>query len=112
MQTVRTSTSTAAPNIDTLARVLAFMRANVAKTADEVRPVEVGWVVRSRSLPAVWAVNHLRVALALPFDTLVEFADEQLAGSRYVHITLENQEAGRRSRTPSAPPAGRSIASC
>ena len=50
--------------------------------------------MRSRSLPAVWAMNHLRVALALPFDTLVELADEQLAGSRYVHITLENQEAG------------------
>ncbi len=94
MQTMRTSTSTAAPNTDTLARVLAFMRANVAKTADEVRPVEVGWVVRSPSLPAVWAMNHLRVALALPFETLVELADEQLAGSRYVQITLENQEAG------------------
>ena len=48
----------AAPNGDALARALAFLRANLAKTADELRPIEAGWVVSSPSLPAVWVVNH------------------------------------------------------
>jgi GNAT superfamily N-acetyltransferase len=86
--------SSAPPATDTLARVLAFVRANLAKTADEFRPIEAGWVVSSPSLPAVWSVNHVRVALPLSFESLVELADQQLAGSRYVQIALENQDTG------------------
>jgi GNAT superfamily N-acetyltransferase len=88
-------TGTAPPrSADTLARALAFLRENVTKTADEVRPIEAGWVVSTPSLPVVWAMNHLRVRLPLTFETLVELADEQLAHSRYLQITLENQDAG------------------
>ncbi len=84
----------AAPNGDALPRALAFLRTNLAKTADELRPIEAGWVVSSPSLPAVWVVNHVRVALALTFEPLVELADQQLAKSRYLQIALENQDAG------------------
>ena len=80
--------------VDTLARVLAFLHANLAKTADELRPIEAGCVVSSPSLPAVWSVNQVRVALPLGFESLVELADQQLEGLRYLQIVLENQDAG------------------
>jgi GNAT superfamily N-acetyltransferase len=79
---------------DTLARMFAFLRANLARTADEVRSIEAGCVVSSPSLPAVWSINHVRVALPLGFESLVELADEQLAASRYLQIALENQDTG------------------
>src|SRR5271165_7360861 len=89
-----TERSSGSADDETLARVLAFMRENAAKTADAVRPIEAGWVLSTPSLPAVWVMNHVRVAAPLPFDSLVDLADEELAGSRYVQITLENQDAG------------------
>jgi GNAT superfamily N-acetyltransferase len=89
-----TGRSAALAGVDSTARVLAFLRANIEKVADEVLPIEAGWVVRSPSLPAVWAINHMRAALPLAFAPLVDLADEQLADSRYVQITVENQGAG------------------
>ncbi len=89
-----TGRSAAPQSVDSIDRVLAFLRANVEKVADEVRPIEAGWVVKSPSLPAVWVVNHMRVALPLAFAPLVDLADRQLADSRYVQITLENQDTG------------------
>ena len=80
--------------VDTLARVLAFLHANLAKTADDFRPIEAGCVVSSPSLPAVWSVNQVRVALSLGFESVVEFADQQLEGLRYVQIVIENQDTG------------------
>jgi GNAT superfamily N-acetyltransferase len=79
---------------DPLARVFAFLRANVAKTADEVRPIATGCVVTSPSLPAVWSINQVRVAQPLGFESLVELADQQLVGCRYLQIALENQDTG------------------
>lgn len=79
---------------DTLARVFAFLRANLARTADELRPIEAGCVVSSPSLPAVWSLNQVRVALPLGFESLVELADEQLEGCRYLQIAVENQDTG------------------
>ena len=79
---------------ESLARALEFMRAVLVSTADETRPISAGLVVSSPSLPAVWSVNQVRVALPLGFEAVVELADEELASSRYVHIVLENQDAG------------------
>ena len=81
-------------SVDALGRVVAFVHENIAKTADELRPIETGWVVSTPSLPAVWSVNHVRVALPLGFESLIELAEEQLATMRYVHIVTENQETG------------------
>jgi GNAT superfamily N-acetyltransferase len=91
---------------DALARVLAFVRANLAKTADEMRSIEAGWVVSTPSLPLVWSVNHLRVTLPLRFEAVADLADEQLAGWRYLQIGFENQDAGPRLEQEFAAAAG------
>jgi ribosomal protein S18 acetylase RimI-like enzyme len=93
MRTMKTSTSTSTPNVSTLTRVLSFVHENLAKTADNVRPIEAGCIVSTPSLPAVWSVNQIRVARPLAFEALIELAEEQLA-TRYVHIVSENQETG------------------
>jgi GNAT superfamily N-acetyltransferase len=90
----QTGRSAALPGVDSIDRVLAFLRANIEKVADEVRPIEAGLVVRSPSLPAVWAINHMRLAVPLAFAPLVDLADQQLAECRYVQIVVENQDAG------------------
>jgi GNAT superfamily N-acetyltransferase len=77
-----------------LERALAFMRAGVAATADAVRPIEAGIVVSTPSLPAVWAVNHVRVLAPLTFDELVDLADEEMTGVAYRQIAVEHQAAG------------------
>jgi GNAT superfamily N-acetyltransferase len=77
-----------------LEHALAFMRAGLAATADAVRPIDAGIVVSTPSLPAVWAVNQVRVAEALTFEELVELAEQQLAGSEYRQIAVEHQQAG------------------
>jgi GNAT superfamily N-acetyltransferase len=74
--------------------VFAFLHANLAETADELRPIEAGCVVSSPSLPAVWSINQVRVALPLGFESLVELADQKLEGCRYLQIVVENQETG------------------
>ncbi len=51
-------------------------------------------VLSSPSLPAVWAVNQLRVCAPLTFDELVDLAEEQLAGFDYRQIAVEDQPAG------------------
>ena len=79
---------------DPVPRVLAFLRANLARTADELRPIEAGCVVSSPSLPAVWSVNHVRVALPLGFESVVELADQQMQRCRYLQVVLENQVTG------------------
>jgi GNAT superfamily N-acetyltransferase len=79
---------------DALARVLEFLRANLARTADELRPIEEGCVVSSPSLPAVWSINHVRVALPLGFESVVGLADQQMYRCPYLQIVLEAQDTG------------------
>jgi len=86
--------SPAAGSVDELGRVVAFVRENLAKTADDLRPIQAGCVVSTPSLPAVWSVNQIRVALPLGFESVIELAEEQLAATRYVHIVTENQDSG------------------
>jgi ribosomal protein S18 acetylase RimI-like enzyme len=80
--------------VDPLDRALAFMRTGIAATADAARTIETGVVVSTPSLPAVWAVNQLRVTAELTFDALIELAEEQLAGFEYRHIAAEGQRTG------------------
>ena len=70
------------------------MRAGVMRTADAVRPIDAGIVVSTPSLPAVWAVNQLRVTEALTFEELVDLAAEQMAGFEYLQVAVEDQQAG------------------
>jgi GNAT superfamily N-acetyltransferase len=89
-----TGRSAAPPEVESLARVFAFLHLNLAQTADEFTPIEAGCVICSPSLPAVWSINQVRVALPLGFETLVELADQTLEGCRYLQIVIENQGTG------------------
>jgi GNAT superfamily N-acetyltransferase len=80
--------------ISSLARALAFMRAGLAATADTATSIDVGIVASTPSLPAVWAVNQLRVTEALTFEELIDLAEEQMAGRDYRHIAVEHQQSG------------------
>jgi ribosomal protein S18 acetylase RimI-like enzyme len=77
-----------------LERALAFMRAGMAATADGVSSIEVGIVASTPSLPAVWAVNQLRVTEPLTFEELVDLAEEQMAGFDYRQVAVEDQQVG------------------
>jgi GNAT superfamily N-acetyltransferase len=77
-----------------LERALAFMRAGMAATADTFRSIDAGIIVSTPSLPAVWAVNQMRVAEALTFEELVDLAEEQMGGFDYRHVAVEHQQAG------------------
>ncbi|MBV8220531.1 MAG: GNAT family N-acetyltransferase [Solirubrobacterales bacterium] len=81
-------------SVEVLGRVVAFVHEQLAKTADELRPIDAGCVVSTPSLPSVWSVNQIRVAPPLGFKSLIQLAEEQLAAMRYVHIVSENQETG------------------
>jgi len=70
------------------------MRAGMVATADAATPIEPGIVVSTPSLPAVWAVNQLRITPPLTFDELVGLADAHQAGSEYRHVAVEHQQAG------------------
>src|SRR5437016_53518 len=77
-----------------LARALAFIQRTLELIADDVRQIDSGLVVRSASLPAVWAANQLLISNAPPFAELVALADEQLAERPYRHIQIIDQSAG------------------
>lgn len=85
-----------APSTETgqLERALAFMRAGMATTADEFRSIEAGIVATTPSLPAVWAVNQVRVTEPLTFEELTDLADRELAGCEYRQIAVEHQKTG------------------
>ncbi len=70
------------------------MRAGMAATADAVRSIDAGIVVSTPSLPAVWAVNQLRLTQPLQFEEVIDLADEQMAGFEYRQIAIEHQQAG------------------
>lgn len=88
------STHRASTDVGHLERALAFMRAGMAATADTIRSIDAGVVASTPSLPLVWAVNQVRVDEALPFEELVDLADEELAGLDYRQIAVEHQQAG------------------
>jgi GNAT superfamily N-acetyltransferase len=77
-----------------LERALAFMRAAAVATADAARSIEPGIVLSTPSLSEVWAVNQVRVVKPLTFDELVDVGDQEMAGSGYRQIAVENQQAG------------------
>ena len=79
---------------EALERILSWLRAALARTADEVRPIDAGLRAITPSLPAVWWLNQVRVREPLAFDQAVKLADEQQAGLGYRQIALEHQAAG------------------
>jgi GNAT superfamily N-acetyltransferase len=86
----------AAPARDaaSLERVLTFVRMMLARTADELRTIDAGWVARTPSLSLVWGVNAVIVSQPLSFEALVALADEHLADLDYRQLAVEHQQAG------------------
>jgi GNAT superfamily N-acetyltransferase len=80
---------------EALELILDCLRAALARTADEVRPIDAGLVATTASLPAVWWLNQVRVSEGLAFEELVQLADEHQAGLGYRQIAIDHQAAGR-----------------
>jgi ribosomal protein S18 acetylase RimI-like enzyme len=81
-------------NLDPLDRALAFMREMLGRTADELQPIDDGWVARSPSLPAVWGINTVIVTRPRSFAALVALAEEELDRLGYRQIAFEDQQTG------------------
>lgn len=79
-----------------LDRVLRFLQRTLVVTADEVRRIDDGMVVRTPSLPAVWNLNQLRIAGSIAFADALALADEHLRHVPYRHVVFEREETGRR----------------
>jgi GNAT superfamily N-acetyltransferase len=79
-----------------LVRALEFQRETTALVAEEFRAIGQGWVVRSRSLPRVWSLNHVRVTEPIEFDEAVALADEHLSELPYRQVLVEHQDSGER----------------
>jgi GNAT superfamily N-acetyltransferase len=79
---------------------LQFQRRTTELIADEIRPIEAGFVARSPSLPEVWSANHVRVSRPVGFEELTALADEHLAGLPYRQVALEDDQSGRRLAAP------------
>jgi len=88
------SGSVAYPTAGSLERTLEFMRAVLVRTADEVRPIPAGLIVRTPSLPAVWAANQIRVIERLELEELNGLVDQERDALGYVDIAVEGQASG------------------
>jgi ribosomal protein S18 acetylase RimI-like enzyme len=78
-----------------LDRALQFIRQTIEMIAEDVRPIEGGFVVRTASLPEVWGMNHLRIIEPVSPREALALADEHLAGLPYHQIHVENDKTGR-----------------
>jgi GNAT superfamily N-acetyltransferase len=74
---------------DVLDRIVHFTRRTTELTADEVRPVRLGWIFSAPSIEVAWGLNHVRVCEPASFEELVALADEAQAHLPYRRVTLE-----------------------
>ncbi len=69
--------------------VLGHLRQTLWSLADEIEDVGPGWLARTPSLPAVWALNQLHISSPASADEVLALADEYQAGLRFRHIQVE-----------------------
>jgi GNAT superfamily N-acetyltransferase len=69
-----------------LDRVLESLQWTLSRLADEVRPVESGWLVRTPSLPLVWTLNQLRLTEPITYGDGAALAEEHQSDLPYRHI--------------------------
>src|SRR5579884_105434 len=72
------------------ARALAFQRETVMQIAEEATELSDGWLIRSPSVPLVWAANQIRLARPLGFGEAVALADRHLDVLPYRHLVVED----------------------
>jgi predicted GNAT family acetyltransferase len=78
-----------------LETMLDFMRRTTELSADEVRPIPAGWVVKTPSLAAAWGLNHLRLSRPMSFGDVLDLAERELGYLPYRHVVVEDTEAQR-----------------
>ncbi len=69
--------------------ICAELRDTVWSLADEVKDVGPGWLARSLSLPAVWAVNLLHITRPASPRELIALADEQQVMLAFRRLRVE-----------------------
>ncbi len=70
---------------------LGCLRATVARLADELRPIDLGWVARSDSLALVWALEHVRLEAPVPYEEAAALVREHVAGLLFEHVVIEDE---------------------
>lgn len=83
-----------------LARALGFSHETIELIADDVQPIDAGFVVLSPSLPDVWVMNHVRITQPVSTDEAVALADEHLSELPYRQLFVEDEDSGRRLERP------------
>src|SRR5579884_3676239 len=84
------------PEPQSFSRVLEVQRRTGELLAEHVRALEEGWVLRTPSLPAVWALNHVRVTGEITPDRAVELCRTHLDGLTFHHLLIEDEATGLR----------------
>lgn len=75
-------------------RALQFQRATLALVADELTPIDEGWVIRSSALPDVWSINAVWVRRPIEYETAIDLAGRHLNGLTYRHLIVEHEATG------------------
>jgi GNAT superfamily N-acetyltransferase len=78
------------------ARALAFQRETLQLIADEVTPVPEGWVMRTPSLPLVWALNQARVGRPIEAAEAIALVDRHFGELPYRQLVIEQDASGAR----------------
>ena len=76
--------------------MLEHLRRTLDLSAEEMRPIGPGWLVRTRSLPLVWTLNQIRIAEPATFVEVVALADKYQGGLPYRHVVVEDGPTGKR----------------
>lgn len=79
---------------DLFERMLTVAQRSVRSIADEVETIELGWVVRTPTLPMVWSLNHLQLTGPVSFGDAVALADEYQKDLPYRHIQVGHDHGG------------------
>lgn len=76
------------------ARALAFQRETLELVADEVMTVPEGWVIRTPSLPLVWALNQVRVGGPIEAGDAIALVDRHFGQLPYRQLMVEDDTSG------------------
>jgi GNAT superfamily N-acetyltransferase len=79
-----------------LTRVFQQLRRTLESSAQEMRPIGPGFLVRAPSLPLVWTLNQIRIIETVTFVEAVALANQYQVGLPYRHIVVEDGPRGRR----------------
>jgi GNAT superfamily N-acetyltransferase len=85
---------------EALQTALAFLRRTAQLAGDDMRTLDVGYVVRTPSLPQVWGLNHLRLSGSATYAQAVALSEEHLGDLPYRQLVVEHEDSARRLQEP------------